>query len=371
MLQRFIFISLCFALLFTTLAAKSFTTDKNIEIELLTFGPGINYWEAFGHSALRVKTANQDYAYGFGYFDFADEDFFWKFAKGEMQYFLGIQPTALELDDYMQQGRAIWSQKLNLTATQKHKLVAKLNFLSLPENRFYHYDYFLNNCTSQIRDLLDEVTNGEISAQLKLIETTTSWSDKTFPVNNMTWINLGIAIAYGVPAYHTRSQWQLSIFPEDFANDLENLTTNSNWNSPLKLINSASEKRVVETSFVATHYAVVLIVLGLLLGIGLKFTRSFTINTWLIAQSILGIGLLLLWFLTQHTVAAYNINVLLFLPLSFLLVFKRFNKAHYRKIFLCLNLIWLVLALFFTNLYLLGFLLINLFIVNRKFLSKS
>ena len=79
----FILIVLCFPT-----AAQ--VDNNEVDIELYTFGAGENYWEAFGHTALRVKINDIDYLYGFGYFDFNDEDFFLKFARGKMQYFLGI-----------------------------------------------------------------------------------------------------------------------------------------------------------------------------------------------------------------------------------------------------------------------------------------
>lgn len=358
-MRRFLFPLLSFLLLGFQLNAQA---NDDVEIELLTFGAGVNYWEAYGHSAIRIKSGDIDYVYGFGYFNFADEDFFIKFAKGEMQYFLGIEATDIELDDYTQQGRAIWTQKLKLSKPQKIKLIDKLNFLSKPENRYYHYDYFLNNCTSQIRDILDEVTDGEISKQLEKVETSISWNDATFPVSNQSWMNLGIALGYGIPAYLERTQWQLSIFPEDFAHDLEKLTTKDQWNTKLIQLNKATAKDVIESTFLQTHYAVISVFLVLLIGIVWKLTRKFTINLWLIVQSVLGVGLFMLWFFTQHTVAAYNINVLLFFPLNFLLMFKKFNQSNYRKVFLVLNILWLVIALLVTNLYLIGFLVINLMV---------
>lgn len=341
---------------------------EKVKIELITIAPGVNYWEAYGHSALRIKTNNMDYLYGFGYFNFADEDFFLKFAKGEMQYYLGIEETNLELDDYTQQRRKIWSQELQLSAIQKNKLLNKLRHLSQAENRYYHYDYFLNNCTSQIRDILNDITDGEIAQQLKGVNTPTSWNDATFPVSNQAWMNLGIALGYGLPAYTKRDKWQLSIFPIDFAQDIVVLKTQSNWNTDLEIIYQPDKSKVVQPSFIKTHYAMLVSVLVLILGLVFKLTRKFTRNFWLIAQSILGVALFMLWFFTKHTVAAYNINVLLFFPLSFILIFQKFKGKTYSNLFLLVNIIWLITAIAMTNLYLVGFFVVNLLIyLDRKF----
>ncbi len=339
--------------------------SNSIEIDLITISPGEFYWSAFGHTALRVKTDNYDKLFGFGYFDFEEEYFFLKFAKGEMQYFLGVNESSYELADYQQQGRQIVSQRLDLTSKQKHKLLTKLIYLAQPENRYYHYDYFLNNCTSRIRDLLDEVSDGEISKQLTPQLTQHSWNDLTFPAANQAWMNLGIAYIYGLPAYAKKNQWQLSVFPEIFSKDLKNIDTENNWNKSYRVLFEPSKQhsRFAEYSFIQTHYAVILLVVLLIIGLLIKPLASITIHLWLVTQSLLGIGLLLLWFFTQHKIAAWNINILLFSPMAWVLLFKSIRKKQWiMNAYLIVNSLWLIAASLTTNLYLLGFCVINLLV---------
>jgi hypothetical protein len=357
-------LKVCLAIILIVLCTPTAAqVDNKVDIELYTFGAGENYWEAFGHTAIRVKINEIDYMYGFGYFNFSDEDFFLKFAKGKMQYFLGIEETNLEIDNYINQGRSVWSQKLNLDPSQKQQLIARLNYLALAENRYYHYDYFLNNCTSQIRDLLDEVTNGEISKQLIGIETNKSWNDLTFPVSNQTWMNLGIAIAYGIPAYQSRDKWSLSIFPEDFAHDLEQIDTQTNWNGKLMQQHKAAEQ-LIKHSFIKTHYAVIALVSLILIGLFIPILTKFTVYTWLIGQSLIGIALLFLWFFSEHSVAVWNINLLLFPPFAFVLLHKR-SFTRLSNVFLISTILWVILALFFTNIYLIVFGLINFTLIYK------
>ena len=354
-------LSLCLIMMPALLLSKD-SYDDTIEIELITIGAGEYYWEAFGHSAIRIKGVNFDLMYGFGYFDFAEEDFFLKFAKGEMDYFLGVQDTEIELNDYISQNRKIWRQKLLLPQTQKQDLINTLNYLARPENRYYHYDYFLSNCTSIIRDLLDKVTNGDISNQLKGLHTSNSWNDLTFPVKNQSWMNLGIAMVYGIPAYLDRDKWQLSIFPIDFSHDLKQIETSEGWNKPYLLFSQPSEEQQKKYGydFIKTHYAVLLIVFLLLTAIGLKFSRKPTVYFYLILQSLIGVALLMLWFMTRHTIAAWNINLLLFSPLSFVLLFNKLRKMFGLNFYLMFNVVWLITASIMTNLYLLGFFILNI-----------
>lgn len=354
-------------MLMIVFSSKSWAQNSDVEIELITIGSGQYYWEAFGHTALRVKTANADFMYGFGYFDFEDEDFFINFAKGEMQYFMGIQETAGELADYEDQGRKIWSQKLLLSTQQKQDLLTTLNFLAQPQNRYYHYDYFLNNCTSRIRDILDKITHQDLSIKLETTQTQNSWNDLTFPAINQAWMNLGIAMAYGLPAYQNRNKWQLSVFPETFAKDLQDTKTDSQWNHPMQLIYQPNVAQIKQHkyNFFLTHYAMPLIVIFIFIGLFWNRSTFLMSNVWLLTQSFLGIGLLLLWLFTKHTVAAENINVLLFFPLSFILMISYFRNTYVLNAFLAVNLLWLLLALSFTNLYLLGFCAINILIWYR------
>ena len=354
---------LSFILLLFYLPVAAQVDFDEVDVELYTFGVGENYWEAFGHSALRIKINEIDYMYGFGYFDFDDEDFFTKFAKGQMRYFLGVEETSSEIDNYINQGRTVWSQQLDLSALQKQQLINKLNFLALVENRYYSYDYFLNNCTSKIRDLLDEVTNGEISEQLKGVHTSKSWNDLTFPVKNQSLMNLGIAIAYGVPAYQARDKWNLSVFPIDFARDLGQINTKTGWNGGL-IEHNKSASHLSEFSFVNTHYAAIIFVAVVLLGLFIPYLTKIVAYSWLVLQSLIGVSLLFLWFLSEHSVAAWNINLLLFSPFAFLLLNRNiFNQL--KTLFLISNVLWIILALILTNIYLIGFSMINMVLIYR------
>ena len=347
---------------FTQVYSKS--DYDNVEIQLVTISPGEYYWSAFGHSAIRIKASNYDRMFGFGYFNFADEDFFLNFAKGKMQYFLGVLDSNYELEGYKEEGRQVVLQNLSLSSNQKQQLVEKLVFLAQPENKFYHYDYFLNNCTSKIRDLIDEVTSGEISSQLIPKLQNKSWNDYTFPVSNQSWVNLGIAIAYGVEAYTDKTQWQLSVFPELFSQDLKNLNSSSNWNQDYQVYYQPSDAEIQQKSysFIKTHYAVFLLVGLFMLGLLFKNTFRPTSILWLTLQNILGIGVILLWFFTEHSVATININLLLFTPFALLLLFKKTNKPLTLNLYLVSNVAWLILAVVFTNLYLIGFCMLNLMI---------
>jgi hypothetical protein len=53
--------------------------------------------------------------------------------------------------------RSVIQQQLNLTLEQKNKIYNFLIENIKPENRFYQYDFFFDNCSTRFRDLLEDV----------------------------------------------------------------------------------------------------------------------------------------------------------------------------------------------------------------------
>jgi hypothetical protein len=60
----------------------------NLEVALITFGPGEEIWERFGHNAIEIRDHSSGQArwYNYGIFDFAQQNFFLNFARGLMTY---------------------------------------------------------------------------------------------------------------------------------------------------------------------------------------------------------------------------------------------------------------------------------------------
>ena len=110
----------------------------------------------FGHSAVRVHDPvhNLDRLYNYGTFNFGDPFFIPKFTYGHLRYFLSVAsyPSALRL--YRRQGRPVIEQELALTRPQRTALYRFLQNNARPENRYYQYDFFFDNCSTRIRDAL-------------------------------------------------------------------------------------------------------------------------------------------------------------------------------------------------------------------------
>jgi hypothetical protein len=118
--------------------------SSRIRISLLTCSPGEELYSIFGHSAIRIIDSNSvtDYVYNYGTFDFEDKDFYLKFARGKLLYFVSLERTEDFLYFYAATGRSIQEQELNLTEAEKKSIQFALIENLKVENRFYKYDFF-------------------------------------------------------------------------------------------------------------------------------------------------------------------------------------------------------------------------------------
>ena len=137
-----------------------------VHFYLITVDVGDNVWDNFGHTALRVydESSNTDTVFNWGVFDISGglPGFSWNFFKGIMNYRLATSPPGREFNLYRAQQRSVWQDKLNLTNPQKEILYRRLMWNLEPENVEYAYQYFFDNCTTRVRDYLDEALGGKI-----------------------------------------------------------------------------------------------------------------------------------------------------------------------------------------------------------------
>ncbi len=301
------------------------------EAWLVTFGPGEIYWERFGHNAiwLREPAAGLDHTFNFGYFDFEQEDFFKKFIRGRMLYFSVAQLAAREFEFYQQENRSIRVQKLNLTPVQYRQLRDYLiNEIRL-ENRDYRYDYYLNNCSTRIRDALDIALDGALSTRTEHIPASLNFRDQTRRLTQMQfWYYLGLELGLGHPVDRAVSRWDEMFVPMVVADEISAMSVAANGASnPLVLMDKTlftSTAPGPESAPASVWYRYLflgLLVTGLAWLSG-KFMPPVWLNglchAWVLICATSGLILAALWLFTDHEVARSNANLLLFNPMVIL-----------------------------------------------------
>src|SRR5690606_41185216 len=131
-------------------------------IGVLTMEPGELFFERFGHNAIVVDTPGTEgpIAYNFGYFDLDEPGITDNFIRGKMRYWLVALPMWRDLAYYRQAGRGVTLQWLDLTPEQATGLARRLAERARGENARYDYDYFTSNCSTQVRDALNQALDG-------------------------------------------------------------------------------------------------------------------------------------------------------------------------------------------------------------------
>ncbi len=140
------------------------TKPDSIRISLLTCASGGEIYSLFGHTAIRYEnyTRGIDAVFNYGMFNFNSPNFILRFSLGETDYQLGVSSYLHFVNEYQFLGRDVWQQTLNLTQSEKERLVQQLEENYRPENRVYRYNFFYDNCATRPRDQIERAIEGTL-----------------------------------------------------------------------------------------------------------------------------------------------------------------------------------------------------------------
>lgn len=138
-----------------------------LRVFVVTMSPGQEAFSVFGHNGIWVSDARtpREIVYNYGTFSDKDPELLPKFIKGELIYWLDTRSYGSMMRFYAKYGRTVAVQELLLPGYMKRALVKRLERGAQPENREYLYHWFAQNCTTKIRDLINDFTGGDLELQ--------------------------------------------------------------------------------------------------------------------------------------------------------------------------------------------------------------
>jgi hypothetical protein len=329
-----------------------------MEVWLVTYGPGEISWQSFGHNAIwiRDQELGLNHVFNFGFFDFQQEAFYQRFLQGKLLYFSAAQPAEREFSLYIDENRSIRAQRLNLTADQSLQLAEYLLSEVQPQNRDYLYDYYTNNCSTRVRDALDLALGGALAAQSKSVPAGLTWRDHTRRLTiGDFWLYLGLELGLGSKVDHAISRWDEFFIPSELAEAVATASVSGlEGGGPLvredvMLFESSLDPPPQRPARWWPRYLLMgLAVLSMAWLAGLivpAVTPIRLARLWLVLGGLTGAALVFFWFLTDHQVARFNLNLLVFNPLWWLFaVWKRHRYAGAALLLmslLALMMVWL------------------------------
>jgi uncharacterized protein DUF4105 len=347
--------------------------SDSLTVYLMTMGPGKRVWERFGHNAIWIHdpVKGTDQAYNYGLFDLRQKNFLLRFIQGRMWYWMQGFPAESYVEQYRKANRSVWVQELEMAPRARRELQEFLEWNERPENRFYHYDYYRDNCSTRIRDALDRALGGQIRQQTQSAPTGRTYRFHTQRLTaNDPLVYTGLLLALGQPVDRPISVWQEMFLPLAVRTHLRELTVKGSDGAQIPLVRS--ERTLFESSelppsskppfWLPFYLGIGLALGGSAYGLGTLARRSraaqlvfLTLTgSWMLVTGVAGVVLAGLWGLTDHAAAYYNENVLqpnlLALPLLWLL--PRFVRGEQSSARLMLGLAILVAGISLVGLVL-------------------
>ncbi|HKP29439.1 MAG TPA: DUF4105 domain-containing protein [Gemmatimonadales bacterium] len=305
---------------------------------LVTFSPGPEVWERFGHNAIWIRdtVSGENHAWDYGRFAFGP-GFLWSFARGKLLYGMGREDGVRVVNGYIQRQRSVYLQELDLTPTERMALRDFLDANFAKNHGRYRYDYYLDNCSTRVRDAIDAVTGGRIRATLDSGNsgTTFRWHTRRSLENNLfTWTGADAALGPKVDQPITR--YGETFLPGKLREHIRTVEYTDDQGRTHPLVRG--EITLAETDHylvpdTPTEFISRFVVLGLVLGLALfalgaaardsglaRWLFGFLGGTWALVAGIGGAVLLFLWLGSDHEVAWRNQNLWNFNLLALALV---------------------------------------------------
>ncbi len=338
-LHRIIFICIIAPVCF--LSGQVLAQDSaHLRISLITCGPGApddELYTTFGHTGIRIVDSSnmQDAVYNYGTFDEFEENFYLKFVKGRLRYYVSMENFKDFEDYYHAVNRSMTEQVLNLTNAEKKAVRNFLNNNIQLANRYYRYDFCFDNCTTRVRDIFKKNHDSDFTKNPAMPIGTTFRQAIYFCLerNDQQWSKLGIDLLLGKPCDAVMTTEQMEFLPD-------NLMKNIDSANPQFVLSKNNLYAVAKNNYKVSFFsplAVFTILLIVIIAISFlknKFAQIFLQGfdgLFFFITGLTGILLIFMWFFTDHVMTKENFNLLWAWPTHTVIAFFINSKKQWVK----------------------------------------
>lgn len=319
-------------------AGTTDTTKHNkshLRISLLTCGPGLEIYETFGHSCIRIidstKTGRgRDLVYNYGFVESsADNTVLHQFLTGRVQTYLATNTIAEFNYQYSDEKRSVTEQVFLLGDKEKEQVQDFLKNNALYVNRYYEYSSAYDNCSTRILGMFvtlfgNRFVPGQVlpkGYKLRMRELTASY--RPLDKQHKYWFALAMEIFYGCRANSVASNMDAMYLADYLSDGMAGATLDGK-----KLCTDKStifEEKISWPSGPDWPFIVFLIVLVLTVS-GFLVKRLRVLGALMMTLLLLvtgGLGCYLLYFMVANVEPGWkdNFNLLWALPTNLIIPF--------------------------------------------------
>ena len=349
-----IIVQLAFIFTFSHFHIFTFAQDSShIRISLLTCTPGEELYSTFGHTAIRVTDSSSvtDYVFNYGTFNFEEPGFYTKFVRGKLLYYLSVENFQDFQYAYQAENRGITEQVLNMSPAEKISLMEALNENAKDQNKYYKYDFFLDNCTTRARDVLDKfkpthpVFNPVMPPGTRFRQAIHQYLDR----NEKYWSKLGIDLLLGEPTDAVMTTAQSQFLPDNLMESFDSSNANH------ELVLSSTNLYPVQQQKSSGSFFTPMIVFSLLfiLIVLLHFSTNQRVSVFLqgfngvffFLTGAMGLLFIFMWTGTDHSMTKNNYNLMWAWPTNTIIAFFVNSKQKWARKYFGISSILLILVL--------------------------
>ena len=330
-----------FFVLLTT-NAKGQTADSiisnmdDVEVSLLTCGPGNEAYSLFGHTAIRISQPSRgmDVVVNYGMFSFKQKYFIPRFVLGLTDYQMGITTFDDFKAEYEYEQRWVFEQTLNLTSKEKSALFQAIDQNYKPENVTYRYNFFYNNCTTKARDLIAANIDGKIKYNSATSEYPSFRELCHSKTSSHRWSQFGNDLLLGIQADLPTNISEQQFLPENLEHDFSNATIGANrklvtheeYIIPKDVAASATPESLPSPRALAIVIAIIII--------GVSLIEYFwSKNLWLtdtILMPLVGLAGMILFVMifSKHPTVNINFQILILNPIALFMAIPMVMKQR-------------------------------------------